>query len=249
MHRRVKKKAWLTPALAIGVFALLAWAERRRPLRRRVESELPRAATNLGMGAAAAAASAIIGGPLVGRVLRQTESRKLGLLHALPLGDVARLVAGVVLLDYTLWWWHFFNHRNAFLWRFHGAHHADRDLDVTTALRFHAAELALSSLWRAAQIRLLGVDGGALAIWQRLLFVSILFHHANLRLPARLERLANLVLVTPRMHGIHHSDVLAETDSNWSSLLSWWDWLHGTMRLDVPQERIVIGRPRPPQPA
>ena len=75
------------------------------------------------------------------------------------------------------------------------------------------------------------------------LFASILFHHGNLRLPQRLERVLVRLIVTPRMHGIHHSDRLNETDSNWSSLLSAWDYLHRTILLDVPQPEITIGVP------
>jgi len=243
MHRRIERD-WITPAVTLAAFALLAVAERRRPLRRRVEPELPRAAINLGMAGTSAAVTAIMNGPIVGPTLRRTTERKLGLLHALPLGNGARVVAGVLLLDYTLWWWHFFNHRNPLLWRFHSAHHADRDLDVTTAVRFHGCEMALSNFWRAAQIRLLGVDQRTLTIWQRMLLVSILFHHSNLRLPAAVDRVLNAFFVTPRMHGIHHSTVPEETGSNWSSLFSWWDRLHGTMRAGVPQESITIGLPR-----
>jgi sterol desaturase/sphingolipid hydroxylase (fatty acid hydroxylase superfamily) len=58
-----------------------------------------------------------------------------------------------------------------------------------------------------------------------------------------LERRLNRLIVTPRMHGIHHSDVREETDSNWSSGLTVWDWLHGTLRLNVPQDEITIGVP------
>jgi sterol desaturase/sphingolipid hydroxylase (fatty acid hydroxylase superfamily) len=94
---------------------------------------------------------------------------------------------------------------------------------------------------RAAQMIVIGVDPAALWLWQTILFGSILFHHANVRLPVRVERLLVRLVVTPRMHGIHHSDRIEETNSNWSSLLSIWDFLHRTMRLDVPQERIVIG--------
>jgi hypothetical protein len=43
------------------------------------------------------------------------------------------------------------------------------------------------------------------------------------------------------MHGIHHSDSRRETDSNWSSGLSAWDWLHRTLRLNVPQLEITVG--------
>ena len=148
-----------------------------------------------------------------------------------------------MLLDYTLWWWHWANHRVPFLWRFHLVHHVDRDLDASTALRFHFGELALSLPVRAAQMAIIGVDSQTLWLWQTILFASILFHHGNLRLPVRLERVLVRLIVTPRMHGIHHSNRRDETDSNWSSLLSAWDYLHRTMRLDVAQPEITIGVP------
>jgi sterol desaturase/sphingolipid hydroxylase (fatty acid hydroxylase superfamily) len=52
-------------------------------------------------------------------------------------------------------------------------------------------------------------------------------------LPIEFERKLSRLLVTPRLHGIHHSVVQAETDSNWSSGLSIWDRLHGTLQTDV----------------
>jgi sterol desaturase/sphingolipid hydroxylase (fatty acid hydroxylase superfamily) len=117
----------------------------------------------------------------------------------------------------------------------------DLDLDASTALRFHFGELAVSIPWRAAQIAAIGVGPNALALWQNALLVSILFHHSNVRLPIGAERVLSRILVTPRMHGIHHSIVPEETNSNWSSGLTVWDWLHGTLRLNVPQNAIVIG--------
>src|SRR6185436_10383350 len=108
---------------------------------------------------------------------------------------------------------------------------------------FHFGELALSVPVRAAQMIVIGVDPSALWLWQTIVFASILFHHSNLRLPRSLESVLVRLIVTPRMHGIHHSDRVEETNSNWSSLLSVWDVLHRTLRLDVPQERITIGVP------
>ncbi|HKO56793.1 MAG TPA: sterol desaturase family protein [Thermoanaerobaculia bacterium] len=230
----------LTTALA---FLVLSWAERRWPLRRRVELQGPRLGRNLATAAMAAAATAIIQRPFIGKLARRVGEGRLGVLHQLKLPPAARTVLGVLLLDYTLWWWHRMNHETPLLWRFHLVHHLDLDLDVSTAVRFHFGEMALSGLFRAAQIRLIGADERALELWQRLLLVSILFHHANLRLPRDVDDALARMVVTPRMHGIHHSDVREETDSNWSSLLSWWDWLHRTMRLDVPQEAIEIGVP------
>jgi sterol desaturase/sphingolipid hydroxylase (fatty acid hydroxylase superfamily) len=121
-----------------------------------------------------------------------------------------------------LYLWHILTHRLPFLWKMHVVHHLDRDLTATTAVRFHAAELMISSLWRVAQIVLIGVTPCHLSQWQALTLVSVLFHHSNVRLPLWLERGLALVIVTPRIHGIHHSIVLGETDSNWSSGLTMW---------------------------
>ena len=159
------------------------------------------------------------------------------------------VIVSIALLDYTLWIWHRANHGVPLLWRFHLVHHIDLDLDASTALRFHFGEMALSVLFRALQVILIGPTPDALSIWQNVLFGSILFHHSNLRLPLDCERLLTLVIVTPRMHGIHHSTHRGEADSNWSSLLSVWDRLHGTYRMDRPADAIVIGVPAYQDPA
>jgi sterol desaturase/sphingolipid hydroxylase (fatty acid hydroxylase superfamily) len=78
---------------------------------------------------------------------------------------------------------------------------------------------------------------------------STLFHHSNVRLPLQVERLLNKVLVTPRMHGIHHSVVQRETNSNYSVVFSWWDRLHRSLQLNIPQAALAIGIPAYRQPA
>ena len=152
-----------------------------------------------------------------------------------------RVVLGFLLLDYTLYLWHWLNHRSPLLWRFHAVHHVDLDLDTTTGVRFHVGELALAACFRAAQVLLLGVDAATLRIWQRLLFVSVIFHHSNLELPSEVERLLAALVVTPRMHGIHHSTRAHEAESNYSSLLSCWDRLHRRLRLGAPEAAVTIG--------
>jgi sterol desaturase/sphingolipid hydroxylase (fatty acid hydroxylase superfamily) len=168
---------------------------------------------------------------------------------ALPLPGWAATAVALVLLDYTLYLWHIVVHKVPWLWRFHLVHHADLDMDASTALRFHAAELLLSIPWRAAQLVLIGVTPAVFTLWQLLLLLSTMFHHANVRLPGGLEHALAWVLVTPRLHGIHHSAVRDETDSNWSSGFTLWDRLHGTFRDDVAQEAISIGVPAYRTPA
>lgn len=236
-------KSWVPLAIAGGAFVAVFIAESLRPLRRQRESRLRRTERNVAMAGLTAAAMAVLQAPLLAPLAKRVESERLGLLHRLNLHPAVRRIAGVLLLDYTLWWWHWLNHRAPFLWRFHLVHHVDRDMDASTAIRFHFGEMSLSVFYRMAQVRLLGVDRAAMSLWQSMLMVSILFHHSNLRLPPSLERMLVKIVVTPRMHGIHHSDYCEETDSNWSSLFSWWDFLHGTLQLGIPQTSVTIGVP------
>ncbi|HVF42693.1 MAG TPA: sterol desaturase family protein [Pyrinomonadaceae bacterium] len=243
LKSRGRVPAWLSAPLVLGAFGLLTWLERRRPLRRAAEPKPRREARNLAVAAAGAVALALTEKPAAEALTSLVERRRLGLLKVLRLPAWAEVALAVVLLDYTLYLWHVLTHRVPPLWRFHLVNHADLDLDASTALRFHFAELVASVPFRAAQILVIGVSPLAFSVWQTFLMLSILFHHSNVRLPVEVERGLNLLVVTPRMHGIHHSDAKAETDSNWSSGLTVWDWLHGTLRLDVPQSEIKIGVP------
>jgi sterol desaturase/sphingolipid hydroxylase (fatty acid hydroxylase superfamily) len=230
-------------ALVLGAFAALVALERRYPLRRMVEPPNRRDARNLAVAAAGALAVRLVETPIVAPLSRLVERRGWGLLRLVRMPPALETALALVLLDYTLYLWHILTHRVPLLWRFHVVHHIDLDLTASTALRFHFAELALSAPWRAAQVLLIGVSPAALSAWQTALLVSILFHHSNLRLPHGLERRLARLVVTPRMHGIHHSARPEDTGSNWSSGLALWDRLHGTLRLEVPQEAITIGVP------
>lgn len=234
---------WVNGLLVVGSLATLLFFERKRPLRQRKtrESKLRRDLRNLAMAGLSTTAISLAETPLVEPLARNVLHRRQGLLQRFRLPVGLELALTVALLDYTLYIWHVLTHKLPLLWRFHQAHHVDLDMDATTATRFHFGEMALSAPWRAAQVRLFGVSPFGLSLWQTLTLVEILFHHANVRLPARFERLLCRLIVTPRMHGIHHSIVHAETDSNWSTIFSWPDRLHGTLRLNVPQGQITIG--------
>ena len=168
---------------------------------------------------------------------------KTGILPLFKLSSLLERVFAVLLLDYTFYLWHRLNHRNRFLWRFHSVHHTDQDLTLSTGMRFHVGELFFSLFWRSAQILILGIRPGTLKLWQTLTLLEIFFHHANLRLPLRLEKILHLFIVTPRMHGIHHSIKMDETNSNYSSLLSIWDRLHGTLHSKLSDPELIIGCP------
>ncbi|HSP17406.1 MAG TPA: sterol desaturase family protein [Thermoanaerobaculia bacterium] len=233
----------ITAAVVVFVFATMLVLEHFRPLRTTVEPKFRRNIRNLGVGAIAFALATIIQLPVLIPLSRWVAARKIGLLHLAEWPCAVHVIAAVALLDYTLWIWHWANHSVPFLWRFHLVHHIDRDLDSSTAFRFHFGEHVLSLLYRSAQIVVIGTSPLSVWVWQLMLFASILFHHANVALPVNVERALVRIIVTPRMHGIHHSDYRNETNSNWSSLFSFWDYLHRTILLSVPQRDVVIGVP------
>ena len=232
---------WLNRILIFGTLATVVYFEIKRPLRKSRQNKITHDERNVLMSLMSAATIALTEKPVTTPLSQAVERNRWGLLKVRPLPVWTELLLSVVLLDYTLYMWHYLTHRVPFLWRFHLAHHVDLDLDASTALRFHAGEMLLSVPWRAAQVRLLGISPLALSLWQTLTLMEIMFHHSNIRLPESLEKRLCHLIVTPRMHGIHHSIAREETASNWGTIFSWPDRLHGTMQLNVPQNSITIG--------
>lgn len=232
-------------ALALAaVFGVLAWLEHRRPLRVRTQARGRRVAINLALSGIAAVGAGAIQNIVVGHATAAVERRRLGITRWLPIPRVLARATGIVLLDYSLWHWHRLCHQVPALWNVHAAHHADLDLDVSTGLRFHVVEMWLSIPFRAAQILVLGIERSTLRAWETALLVAIMFHHSNLRLPGRLDAVLARVVVTPRLHGIHHSARPLRFDTNYGTLLSWWDMLHGSFASKLDQADLAIGLPR-----
>jgi len=229
-----------TAALLGVAYVLFFLLERALPLRRAKAPLLPRLAVNIVISATALATAAVLVQPAARVMLGYAD---LGLVPILGLRGGAEIAASFLLLDLTFYYWHVANHRIAFLWRFHNVHHIDPDLDVSTAFRFHFVEIGFSAAFRAAQVVLVGPSVAAYVIYEVAFQLGTLFQHGNVRLPVAVERALNLVFVTPRMHGIHHSDIRAENMSNFSVVLSGWDRVHRTLRVDVPQSEVIIGIP------
>lgn len=233
---------YAAPALLV-LFALLLVLEYWRPLRRWVVGLLGRLLTNAAVAVPAMAVMRLALIPAEVAVAYWAAQNGFGLLHLLPLPPWLHAVLAFLLLDYTLYLWHVLSHKVPFLWRFHNVHHTDLDLGVSTALRFHFGEMLLSGVFRTAGVALIGAGPVVVLVYEAVFEASVAFHHSNWRLPYRLEWALNRLIVTPRMHGIHHSVVRRETDSNYSNLLNVWDRIHRTIRLNVPQDQITIGVP------
>ena len=214
-------------------------AERKRPLRAAKVPAIPRNIRNAALGAGCAVIVAAVEEPLTEAIAAKNREQKRGFAQKLP--KPFRLLGGIAAMDYGFYWWHVATHKVPFLWRFHRVHHIDPDMDASTAVRFHPADMLISLPWRLMQVRLSGVSPKSLRWWRRFFNLSILIHHSNMKLPGRTDDLLARAFTTPKMHGIHHSSIKAERDSNFTSGLSFWDRLHGTFRDDVSQSEVDIG--------
>jgi sterol desaturase/sphingolipid hydroxylase (fatty acid hydroxylase superfamily) len=199
-------------------------------------------ASNLMLGLLNAAVSATLLATLLLLVTEASSRAGFGLLHLL--GDefpYLQFAAAVVLIDAWQYVWHVANHKFRWLWRFHAVHHSDAELDASSGIRFHVGEIVLSGASRLAILPLLGVTMPQLALYELLVLPVVLFHHSNIRIPESVDRALRWAIVTPRMHWVHHSDWQPETDSNFSSLFSFWDRVFKTFRLRENPAAIRLG--------
>ncbi|MBW7998139.1 MAG: sterol desaturase family protein [Candidatus Glassbacteria bacterium] len=229
--------------LPVVFFLLLLAIEQVFPLRTRTRSRPGRWGVNLVLTALVFAAAGWLLRPVVSSLTGAVLKNECGLMCRLGFPPAPAAVVGFLLMDLTFYWWHRANHAIPFLWRLHNVHHIDPDVDVTTSFRFHFVEIILSIGFRVVQVLVLGITPTVYATYELFFTLGTMFHHSNLRLPLWLERPLNFILVTPRMHGIHHSAWRDETNSNYSVLFRLWDTLHRTLRLDVPQADVECGVP------
>lgn len=210
------------------------------PARRSDNAQIHRNAVNIAVGLSNAALAAVAFGAVMTILASWTSANHWGVLNLLAPPLDIRWPLVLLLLDSFTYLWHFANHRSAWLWRFHRAHHADGALTATTAVRFHAGEIALSALAKMALIPLLGLQLEELAAYETLLAASTAFHHANISM-GRWDALLRLVIVTPDMHKLHHSINPRQTHSNFATILSIWDRLGGTFQRPEHMESLKFG--------
>lgn len=224
-----------------GIFLALLFLQWRFPLRRQHFSALRRFVRNCVLSIPGFMIVRLAMLPIPLTLAIWAQDWHLGLLDWLQLPRWIAVAASLLLMDYAYWWWHWANHMIPLFWRFHNVHHTDLDMDVSTAARFHFGEMFFSIGFLSLAVVLFGIAPVVLLVFFISFEAATLFQHSNWRLPIGLERILNLILVTPRMHGIHHSIVQRETNSNWGTIFCWWDKLHRTLRRDIPQNEITIG--------
>ncbi len=222
-----------------GVLVLMLALESLFPRKARTQNRLLHIATNLGIVVIYTVLLRLIFtiiaiGAAVG-VAAYASEHGWGLLNLFEMPPWAHIILSVILLDLAVYWQHVASHKIPMIWAFHKMHHADRDIDATTGIRFHPVEIVLSMAYKMLVVLLLGPAVVGVILFEIILNGSAMFNHANLRLPLWLDRIVRLVFVTPDMHRVHHSVIVRETNSNYGFNLSIWDRIFGSY-IDQPAE-------------
>jgi len=155
-----------------------------------------------------------------------------GLFNVFNVNAYVQMALSIVLLDGAIYFQHVLSHKIPLVWRLHRVHHADVDLDVTSALRFHPLEILFSIVYKLAVVFILGVGPEAILMFEVILSSMAMFNHSNIHLPKTFEKILRFFIVTPQMHIIHHSIDRSESDKNYGFNLSVWDRLFGTYQKD-----------------
>ena len=214
----------------LGLLSLFALLEHRWPRRPLTVAKGRRWLVNLLIVAADTLAVRLAMPVVPFAMAALAAERGWGLFNLVDAGTAMPLVVSVLVLDLVIYFQHRLFHRRALFWRLHRMHHTDLDLDVSSGTRFHPIEILLSTGIKLVAVTLIGAPPLAVLVFEILLNGTSLFNHANLRLPAAVDRWLRLVVVTPDMHRVHHSIIVGETNSNFGFSLPWWDWLFGSYR-------------------
>lgn len=230
----------LTPVFIILFMAVFMTLERYLPYFEHSDWRRKQRWRNLGMVALAFALNAALGAGITG-VIMGAEAQHFGLLQRLAPGSVFTMVAGMLLVDLNSYAFHRLYHRVPFLWRFHKVHHADNEVDATSALRMHPGEFLIQAFSQVTVLPLLGVPLSSFVLYFAFALPWFLLNHSNLKFPDWFERYASWVLVTPNWHRVHHSSFRPETDSHYADIFTFWDRLFGTTRPAIEIEKIQFG--------
>ncbi len=219
-------------AIFAGVFLAMALIELLLPKRTLLASKGHRWFTNLGISVIASlvlrAMAALVVPIAAIAAAFYAQANGIGLLNNVAWPEWVKIAVALLVLDLAIWVQHLASHKIPILWRLHKVHHADRDIDVTTAVRFHPIEIALSMVWKIVVVVPLGASPLAVFLFEVILNACAMFNHANIALPLGLDRVMRLLIVTPDMHRVHHSVQRREHNSNYGFNLSLWDRLFRT---------------------
>ena len=227
-------------SIFLGMLIVMGALEALFPARDRVQPRSRRWTANLGLVVIDTLAIRVLFPVIAVGAALWADTEGWGILNVLSLPSWATILLAVIILDMMIYWQHVAFHKVPILWRLHKVHHADRDLDASSGLRFHPIEIVISMAYKMVLVVALGAPVMAVIIFEILLNGCALFNHANVRLPKWLEKPLRQIMVTPALHRIHHSVIERETNSNYGFSVIWWDKIFRSYT-DKPDGKLTLG--------
>jgi len=227
--------------LLAGIYILLFTYEQYRPYFQQRKRHAQHSARNLFLAAINATISTLFLVIAISYASQWALENNFGILNQLNIPTIYTYLIAILLIDSWQYVWHRMNHVIPLLWKFHQVHHSDKEMDASTGLRFHPIEIIYSNTIRIAIIPLAGIQLEHLIAYEIILLPVILFHHSNIKINENLDKLLRIIIVTPHMHRLHHSDIQKETDSNYSSIFSIWDRLFNSFTMRSIENEFALG--------
>lgn len=170
-------------------------------------------------------------------ILTYTEKNNWGLLNHIHIPIAAKIIIGVLLIDFGSYCIHNLQHKISFFWKLHSIHHSDLNLNTSSSLRFHPLDVILSQgLYPCIIIPLMGISTTSFVIYGTIALPLLIMQHANVQLPSWFEKYGRIILSTPGWHKIHHADEQKFTDSHYGDVFTFWDRIFGTWHKVQPNE-------------
>lgn len=157
------------------------------------------------------------------------EANGFGMLNWIHFDPWLELLIAVMALDFIAQWLaHYLLHRVKWMWKFHLVHHSDTHVDATTGTRHHPGDYFIREVFALATVVLFGIPIAFYIFYKITTIFFTYFSHANIRLPAFIDKALVLVFITPNLHKFHHHFERPWTDSNFGNIFSIWDRIFGT---------------------
>jgi sterol desaturase/sphingolipid hydroxylase (fatty acid hydroxylase superfamily) len=165
------------------------------------------------------------------------QERNFGILNWVDLPIWLELLIAILIFEllaqYTV---HYMLHRVKWMWKFHMIHHSDTHLDATSGTRHHPGDFVMRETFALVAVLITGAPVSYYLFYRILTVFFTYFTHANIIVPAWLDRPLSFIFITPNMHKFHHHYMRPWTDSNFGNMFSVWDRLFGTFVYDDPRK-------------
>lgn len=158
------------------------------------------------------------------------NQKGVGLFYLVHVPLWFKVVIGVLLYDFTSYWFHRAAHRIPLIWRLHRVHHMDTSMDASSNFRNHPLDFVWFGISNIAAAAIFGLDLFGLSVYFLIATPLFFMEHSNLKFPTWLDKTVGLVFTTPNLHKIHHEQDQYYTDSNYADILILWDKLFGSFK-------------------